>query len=270
MPRALRARDGAVIEALKFHIRQWEQSNRHGWLTRSATFLWLSIQNMRDWCAIGRVRRGLARDCFPGDVDGAVREVCEGTFGSAIRPMQVPKELSGLIREVEAARPEGVLEIGTARGGTLLLLCRFSAPDAAIVSVDLPYGRNGGGYPRWKEPYYRDFIRANQTLHLMRADSHAPATVERVGCIAGERGFDFILIDADHSYDGVKRDYLNYRPLLAPGGILALHDVLPNLGDPSIDVNRFWTELENDPLIRTETIIADPRQGMYGIGIVRG
>ncbi|MDG4650163.1 class I SAM-dependent methyltransferase [Roseibacterium sp. SDUM158017] len=259
-----------MVEALKYRIRSWERAGRHPALTRAATFLWLSFQNARDRLFMGRVRDAIARDKVPGNPDGAVRAVCEDALGAGIRPMQCPRELAALIGEVDAARPRSVLEIGTARGGTLFLLCRFAAPDATIVSVDLPYGRNGGGYPRWKERDYRGFARDGQALHLLRADSHAQATVADVAALGGERGFDFILIDADHSYEGVRRDYLNYRPLLAEGGLLALHDVLPNTGDPSIDVNRFWIELENDPGVRTETIVTDPDQGMYGIGLVRG
>jgi predicted O-methyltransferase YrrM len=259
-----------MIETMKFQIRSWEREGRHPSLTRAATFSWVALQNARDRLSIGRVDEALRSNRFPDDVGRAVRAVCQGAVGAGIRPMQDPDELEALIREVERLRPRRVLEIGTARGGTLLLLCRFAAPDATIVSVDLPYGRNGGGYPRWKENHYRSFAGPAQSLHLLRADSHATGTVERVRRIAGEDGFDFILIDADHSYEGVRRDYLNYRPLLAHGGLMALHDILPNESDPSIDVNRYWRELEDDPLVRTERIVADPAQGMYGIGLVRG
>lgn len=259
-----------MIDVLKWQIRSWEREGRYERLTRAATVGWLSLNNLQDRARIGRVGERLQRGDFPSDVDTAVSEVCEGAFGAGIRPMQVPSELAGLIRRIEEKKPKTVLEIGTARGGTLFLLCRFAAEDATIVSVDLPYGRNGGGYPRWKEPHYRRFAQPGQTLELMRANSHASSTVDRVREAVGGAGIDFILIDADHSYDGVKQDYENYRPLLAPGGLIALHDVLPNELDPSIDVDRFWTELERDETVETETIIADPNQGMYGIGLVHG
>lgn len=259
-----------MIDALKWQIRSWEREGRYEALTRAATMAWASFNNLQDRSKIGRVDERLGQGEFPQDVHSAVKEVCEGAFGAGIRPMQVPKELAGLISEVAAAKPKTILEVGTARGGTLLLLCRFAASDATIVSVDLPYGRNGGGYPLWKEPHYHKFAQPGQTLHLMRANSHLPETVAQVHQIVGAQGLDFVLIDADHSYEGVKQDYLNYRPLLAPGGILALHDVLPNEVDPSIDVNRFWNELEADPDVNTDTIIADKDQGMYGIGLVRG
>jgi predicted O-methyltransferase YrrM len=35
---------------------------------------------------------------------------------------------------------------------------------------------------------------------------------------------DFLFIDADHSYDGCKRDWDLYAPLLRPGSIVIFHD----------------------------------------------
>ena len=33
---------------------------------------------------------------------------------------------------------------------------------------------------------------------------------------------DFLFLDGDHSYEGVRRDFENYAPLVRPGGIVAL------------------------------------------------
>jgi len=257
-----------MLDTLKWQIRSWEHQGRFPYLTRAATWLWVSLHNARDRMMIGRIDNAIRTGEFPGEARAAAREVCQGALGAGIRPMQDEAELAGLIEQVGSRQPRTVLEIGTARGGTLLLLCRFAAPDATIVSVDLPYGRNGGGYPVWKEAHYRGFTGPGQTLHLLRADSHSPDTVRRVSELLGGRPVDFMLIDADHSYEGVRQDYYNYRPLLAEGGLLALHDILPNDIDPSIDVNRFWQELESDPDVRTEKIVTNPDQGMYGIGLV--
>ncbi len=35
---------------------------------------------------------------------------------------------------------------------------------------------------------------------------------------------DFLFIDGDHSREGIRRDWLDWAPLLAPEGIIALHD----------------------------------------------
>ncbi len=36
----------------------------------------------------------------------------------------------------------------------------------------------------------------------------------------------FLLIDADHSHEGVRRDYRLWSPLVAPGGLIVFHDYL--------------------------------------------
>lgn len=36
--------------------------------------------------------------------------------------------------------------------------------------------------------------------------------------------FAFVFIDADHSYEGVKNDFLNYSPNIKLGGVVAFHD----------------------------------------------
>jgi hypothetical protein len=42
---------------------------------------------------------------------------------------------------------------------------------------------------------------------------------------------DFILIDGDHSYEGVSQDIVDFYPLLSPGGIIMFHDYLPALDE---------------------------------------
>jgi len=39
---------------------------------------------------------------------------------------------------------------------------------------------------------------------------------------------DFLLIDGDHSYEAVRRDWENWSPFVSDGGRVAFHDGLPN------------------------------------------
>src|SRR4051794_37782358 len=73
-------------------------------------------------------------------------------FGVELPCGQVRAEVLGMLEAVSAERPQRVLEIGTAGGGTLFLLAFAAHRDAEIVSVDLPQGEFGGGYPVWKMP----------------------------------------------------------------------------------------------------------------------
>ena len=185
-----------------------------------------------------------------------------------LRPMQNRHEITELVRLVQAKKPKRVLEIGTAKGGTLFLLTQAAADDAVIVSVDLPAGINGGGYPDWKSDIYRRFARPGQTLHLLRADSHRTETRDRVRAIVGDAAFDVVMIDADHSYEGARTDYELYAPLAAPGGLVVLHDVLVNRFDAEINVAPLWNDLKARHGSAAREIVDRPDQGNFGLGVI--
>ena len=45
---------------------------------------------------------------------------------------------------------------------------------------------------------------------------------------------DFLFIDGDHSYEGVKSDFELYSKILTPGGLIVIHDTHPTYEDTSI------------------------------------
>jgi len=179
-----------------------------------------------------------------------------------IRPIQVREEALQLLKLLVKMRPKVVLEIGTANGGTLFLFSRVSHPDAVIISVDLP--RNKGGYAPWKTPFYRSFTSQNQDINLVRGDSHDPDTIERVKEILDGKPIDFIFIDGDHSYSGVKLDFQVYSKFVNDG-LIALHDIVPRPPETGCEVNKFWIEIRSK--YRHLEIVND-WLGWGGIGLI--
>ena len=53
-------------------------------------------------------------------------------------------ELSPLISLLKKRKLNTIVEIGTAKGGTLYIWCKISQPDALITSIDMPGGPFGG------------------------------------------------------------------------------------------------------------------------------
>jgi cephalosporin hydroxylase len=225
------------------------------------------------------VERGLAtvrelRGCrhFLEEIDrmpssASVLQVVDLVFSHpSVRPWQVKSEILELNEIVECQRPRTVLEIGTAKGGTLFLFCHFAAPDASIISVDLPLGRFGGGYPVWREGVYNRFAKADQRLHLIRDDSHLPGTFDQVRRMLNGRPIDLLFIDGDHTYEGVKTDFWRYSPLVASGGCVALHDIVRSPSSSACQVATFWDEIQGR--FRTKEIVERADQGGYGIGLV--
>jgi predicted O-methyltransferase YrrM len=183
-------------------------------------------------------------------------------------PLQSRWELDRLVEMVGQLRPARVAEIGTANGGTLFIWPHLATDDARIASIDLPGGAFGGGYPTWKAPMYRSFALPGQEIQLIRADSHADSTrtlLER--WLDGQR-LDFLFIDGDHSYEGVKQDFEMYAPLVRPGGLVALHDVAVHPPKMQCHVDQLWKELRAR-YAETYEFIEPPDRGRYGIGVVR-
>jgi len=166
---------------------------------------------------------------------------------------------------LKALAPKRSLEIGTNYGGTLFLLCAVSAPRASIISVDLPFGPFGGGYPKRKAPIFRRFPKSGQELHLIRADSHAADTKERVVRLLRSERLDYLFIDADHTYEGVRRDFEMYSPLVRSGGMVAFHDIVTHQQETQCEVERFWNEIKQH--YRHQEFVERPSAGAIPIAV---
>lgn len=164
-----------------------------------------------------------------------------------------------LLDRMRERKPRVIVEIGTDEGGTLFLWSRAAPDDAVIVAIDSrPLGPLGrlSAYAIVR----RGFARKQQRIELLFGrDSHDSVTVEDLKRALSDAPIDFLFIDGDHSYDGVKQDFEQYAPLVRPGGMVALHDVV---AADAPGVARFWSEL-------TETHETEVRaDSIYGIGIV--
>jgi predicted O-methyltransferase YrrM len=171
-------------------------------------------------------------------------------------------QLGSLLRELA---PKRSLEIGTNYGGTLFLMCALSAPNAQIISVDLPRGRFGGGYPARKAPIYHRFPKSGQRLHLIRADSHSSATKEKVTGLLDGEPLDYLFIDADHTYEGVRQDFETYSKFVRSGGMIAFHDIVTHDEKTRSEVERFWNEIKSGYAHRA--FVESPENGKLPVAV---
>jgi cephalosporin hydroxylase len=185
-------------------------------------------------------------------------------FGISIKPIQIKHEITSLLKIIAELKPKVVLEIGTEKGGTLFLFTRVADPKAKIISIDLPGGPFGGGYPRWKIPLYKSFAKEGQEIYLIRGDSHNIQTFEKVKRILNGEKVEFLFIDGDHTYEGVKKDFEMYSPLVRRGGIIAFHDIVVHPPETKCEVNKFWNEVK----YKYKWMEIVENQGWAGIGIL--
>ena len=179
--------------------------------------------------------------------------------------MQKLREVAPLIALLRRRRLSVIVEIGTARGGTFYAWCQIAQPDALLVSIDLPGGPYGGGYPEEALETLRSYGKPGQQLHFLRAESQAASTVAELRALLAGRTIDFLMIDGDHTYDGVKRDFELYSPLVGEGCPIAFHDIVPHPPEQRCEVDWFWNEIKH---AYTHAELVDPGAPYGGVGVL--
>lgn len=177
-----------------------------------------------------------------------------------ISTIQVRSEILALANAVASLKPKIILEIGTARGGTLLLWSNLATEK--VISCDI------NDMDRMS-PIYKKFppIGSQCEVVPMSGDSHSEDFRRRVESELNGEQVDFLFIDGDHTEVGVEKDYNDYHHLVRPGGLIAFHDIVEKQAIPTNQVYFFWKRLKER--VDTEEFINDPEQCGYGIGIVR-
>lgn len=176
----------------------------------------------------------------------------------------------GLIRNL---KPKKVLCIGS-RWGFVPAICAMGCRDNGFGVVDFvdagfsqeneSQGNHWGGMGWWKvcnkDAYFgkfdiEDYIR----LHVVTTEKFLEEE-------AGKNiRYEYIFIDGDHSYEGVKYDYENFWPRLKKGGVMLIHDInTKDLGGLKYGVGRLWKEIKESRVGQ-----AFEFEGECGVGIIR-
>ena len=130
-----------------------------------------------------------------------------------------------------AAGKRILAEIGVYEGVTTCRLRKAMHPTGELFAID-PYPRQRLGFSAQRVIAHRE---------VSKIPAGKVSWMRTTGSIAAEelhsknhRHFDFVFIDGDHSYEGLKADWEGWSGLIAPGGIIALHDSR-STSDRSID-----------------------------------
>jgi len=211
------------------------------------------------------------RELAPGSLEQTADFIL-GPGSLLVGALQRRPEILTFLKDSFPRPPAAVAEIGRAKGGTLALLCRAAAPDALIISLDLPGAIHSGPIPAfnkggWRRPLLEALAGPGQDLRLIDGDSRSAEAIALFEKALAGRKLDLLFIDGDHTYEGVKSDHERYARFVKPGGIIAFHDINPGLEEFGVAVSRFWRET---PLAgERREFIEDPRQISYGIGALR-
>lgn len=193
-----------------------------------------------------------------GVVERAIKLGTNGWY--RVRSLQVLSEITALAREVAALKPQIILEIGTARGGTSLIWAHIA--EKKLITCDLLDKKGFGDLVRAFPP-----PGSQCEVSLMVGDSHSSEFLERVRKELDGEPVDFLFIDGDHTEAGVRQDYEFYSPLVRPGGLIAFHDIVDDQPLETNQVQHFWKKLSPGKDIKE--FIDDRNQCGFGIGVLR-
>ena len=175
-------------------------------------------------------------------------------------------ELHALIEIYKARKPKYVLEIGTQEGGTLYHWIKNAIPGAVICNIDILENQSPARHSMllnrwhgWKSPDVELFTHIGHSQDPPAMDfvkKHLPQ-------------IDFLFIDGNHRYQGVKKDWQNYGSMLVSNSVAAFHDIItPTSGfQDHITVCKLWDEIQHVGYI-TQEIFAEERSDWGGIGVV--
>lgn len=164
-----------------------------------------------------------------------------------IFPLQRKAELAAMVQLAHDNRPisrtagPNVLEIGTDKGGGFYWWMSKLRP-AKAIAIEIR------GVP-FAEPMRKAFPKTK--LLALEESSFAPETVAKVREFLGKDRLDVVFLDGDKG--NYHRDFEAYLPLVRPGGLVFLHDIVDD-----IEPRRFFWSLRSR--FRLSCII-DAREG---------
>ncbi len=169
-------------------------------------------------------------------------------------------EMRDLCSEISEVGPTVFVEIGSRRGGSLYVLSQFCSKGATIISVDLPGAKWGN---KDSEISLKNTIKILKSegfdSHLIIGDSHHEGTKSQIKKILQNRKIDFLFLDGDHTYDGVKQDWDMYSSLVS--NCVGFHDIFTPGNTQGVNVSKLWAEVKKE--YRHKEFISK-----YGIGIL--
>ncbi len=146
------------------------------------------------------------------------------------RASQDKLELEELLLRVDVINPKTIVEIGVHRGRSLVTWKR-AWPNARVIGIE----KDANGID----------LADTSECQLIIGDSHHLKTLEELEARLGGNKIDFLFIDADHTFNGVSRDFQLYKEYVRKGGMIALHDAFIK-SHPEIEVFEFFNLIVND------------------------
>lgn len=182
-------------------------------------------------------------DKIPGQEHTSMDDALRRTAEEATGFMPADEGLALYEAAADAARVGDLLEIGTYCGKSTIYLAAAAAEHGRVVVTIDHHRGSEEQQPGWE---YHDAslvdpeVGLMDTVPTMRRTLHAAGVEDYVVAIVGRSPVvarlwntpvALVFIDGGHTDEHAQADYENWAHHVAPGGVLAVHDVFPNPAD---------------------------------------
>lgn len=247
----------------KSMIRSYLSSLKRGILLYPRVFIKIPATVLREWPQLDPQNLAAAKKYYKKHFNeerfldlyrqSQIRDLClTEIFGTDIEKISVP---IGAIEEMTSKpnvadllyvsaiakhlRARNIFEFGTYIGRTTYYLSEASE-EAMVTTLDLPLER-GSKTGDYLSTYFRGTEREGRIRQILCDSKEFDTTPFR-------KRMDFIFVDGDHSYEGVKNDTEKAFDMLAPGGVIVWHDYNAR---PDVGLAHYFVELtKKQPLFR--------------------
>jgi ubiquinone/menaquinone biosynthesis C-methylase UbiE len=133
--------------------------------------------------------------------------------------------LKDLIEDFGPATNKRMVEIGCFIGESTTIFAQYFGEVIAVDPFMSGYDPNDStSHLDFNEVYPEFLRRTSEYPNIKTIRLTSDSAVE----LLGDEIFDLIYIDGLHTYEQVKKDITNYKPLIKKGGAIAGHDYHPN------------------------------------------
>jgi predicted O-methyltransferase YrrM len=149
----------------------------------------------------------------------------------------------------KSEKVDNILEIGCYDGGTTISLCRFCKN---LITIDCI------------NPARFDINQINQYCNYKYLSRNSQIIETKNEIYNLMPSIDVLFIDGDHSYEGAKKDYELFSPLVKSGGLIVFHDIVDELMFENRKfVLTLWKELQLK--YKTELFYSDYDNNLFSI-----